>query len=728
VGTNGIISTQDFPRETQYVDDDFPTDFPAIAPFLSDIDTSGGRGKVFYREEESPEVLAQAAGLIQAAFPGAFSPTRAFIATWEDVGAYEEVSGNAAPTEKLNTFQAVLAYNDSDSYALFLYPADGLQFFGTRPKESYNVQLELPARVGFSRGDTAHLKGEGPYYTLTSSEQSVKNLYQTSNSGIPGVWAFHIGSTSLLDNVVPARVGEKPSEGRSWEPPESTLGSAAVEQIVVEADYPDENIDYPDPFYSENEDDDLEYPTEPEPEVPYGEPGRSGTRLASELESTLPAPVSSPRPAFPEVKSVPSSPGLKERPSQVPPLEGEVESSQETGVGSPTSLETSDRLLELTTEGLAARPGEDHAQPYPDGDTVPSERDVFPAYPEGEVVLQGHSENYPPLSRGRQVVGVDEDGSFNPEGFTYHATSTETCAWNHGQCSPHGFCTPYATGFCCHCQAKFYGNGRHCPPGSTRTANRPVAGVLTGYFVLHLPGSLNFPSCASPAAFQPPTPNPPFLPLYSPLAGLWSSPEKATGFITGLSFVGAKFTHNLEVTFYPGEEKVHITQTADGLGPENYLSITTHIEGQLPFIPENFTVHIAPYKELYHYSHSAVTSSAYRQYFLTSGSVNQTFAYQLHQNVTFQDCPPARHHRRPPAVQLLSVDRLFALYSEEERVLRYAITNQVGSGEGGADMSAVNPCYDGTHACDTSARCQPGAGLEYTCECTAGYRGDGRDC
>ncbi|XP_075782312.1 nidogen-2 [Pelodiscus sinensis] len=738
VGTNGIISTQDFPRETQYVDDDFPTDFPAIAPFLSDIDTSGGRGKVFYREEESPEVLAQAAGLVQAAFPGAFSPTRAFIATWEDVGAYEEVSGNAAPSEKLNTFQAVLAYNDSDSYALFLYPADGLQFFGTRPKESYNVQLELPARVGFSRGDTAHLKGEGPYYTLTSSEQSVKNLYQTSNSGIPGVWAFHIGSTSLLDNVVPARVGEKPSEGHSWEPPESTLGSAAVEQIVVEADYPDENIDYPDPFYSENEDDDLEYPTEPEPEVPYGEPGRSGTRLASELESTLPAPVSSPRPAFPEVKSVPSSPGLKERPSQVPPLEGEVESSQETGVGSPTSLETSDRLLELTTEGLAARPGEDHAQPYPDGDTVPSERDVFPAYPEGEVVLQGHPENYPPLSRGRQVVGVDEDGSFNPEGFTYHATSTETCAWNHGQCSPHGFCTDYATGFCCHCQAKFYGNGRHClPEGAVHRLNGKVSGnLLVGDTPVRF-GAVDLHAYivgndgrAYTAISHVPQPAARALLTLTPIGGFfgWLFALEKPGSENGFRVTGAKFTHNLEVTFYPGEEKVHITQTADGLGPENYLSITTHIEGQLPFIPENFTVHIAPYKELYHYSHSAVTSSAYRQYFLTSGSVNQTFAYQLHQNVTFQDCPPARHHRRLPAVQLLSVDRLFALYSEEERVLRYAITNQVGSGEGEADMSAVNPCYDGTHACDTSARCQPGAGLEYTCECTAGYRGDGRDC
>lgn len=79
---------------------------------------------------------------------------------------------------QLNTFQAVLASDESDTYALFLYPANGLQFFGTRPKESYNVQLELPARVGFSRGEVDDLKREEQYFSLTSTEQSVKNLYQ----------------------------------------------------------------------------------------------------------------------------------------------------------------------------------------------------------------------------------------------------------------------------------------------------------------------------------------------------------------------------------------------------------------------------------------------------------------------------------------------------------------------------------------------------------------------
>lgn len=105
MGTNGIISTQDFPRETQYVDDDFPTDFPAIAPFLADIDTSHSRGRILYREDTSQAVLSLAARYVHTGFPlsgSSFTPTHAFLATWEHVGAYEEVRRGAAPSGEVS--------------------------------------------------------------------------------------------------------------------------------------------------------------------------------------------------------------------------------------------------------------------------------------------------------------------------------------------------------------------------------------------------------------------------------------------------------------------------------------------------------------------------------------------------------------------------------------------------------------------------------------------------
>uniref|UniRef100_A0A7N5ZV80 Nidogen 2a (osteonidogen) n=1 Tax=Anabas testudineus TaxID=64144 RepID=A0A7N5ZV80_ANATE len=223
VATNGIISAQDLPMEKQYVDDSFPTDFPVVAPFLADIDTSRGQGQIYYRVTETPSILNRVAQEVQSGFPDAkFTPTHAVVATWENVAAYEEQVRTTGPSNKVNTFQAVIGYDETDSYVLFLYPEGGLNFFGTRPKESYNVEIELPARVGFSRGEVTYFvfsRTEGPFYSVTSDEQSVKNLYQVGNTGIPGVWLFHTGNRYSFDNIVPASIG-----GLLATPPTGILG------------------------------------------------------------------------------------------------------------------------------------------------------------------------------------------------------------------------------------------------------------------------------------------------------------------------------------------------------------------------------------------------------------------------------------------------------------------------------------------------------------------------
>lgn len=46
----------------------------------------------------------------------------------------------------------------------------------------------------------------------------------------------------------------------------------------------------------------------------------------------------------------------------------------------------------------------------------------------------------------------------------------------------------------------------------------------------------------------------------------------------------------------------------------------------------------------------------------------------------------------------------------------------------GSPDALQNPCYIGTHGCDTNAACQPGPGSQFTCECSIGFRGDGRTC
>ncbi|KAI1895278.1 hypothetical protein AGOR_G00104650 [Albula goreensis] len=710
VATNGIISTQDLPMEKQYVDDGFPTDFPVIAPFLADIDTSNGKGAIYYRLDESPSVLNRVAQEVNRGFPDArFTPSYAVIATWENVGAYEEVTRNSGPSNRVNTFQVVLGYDETDSYALFLYPEDGLQFFGNRPKESYNVQLELPARVGFSRGEVSFFifsRTEGPYYSVTSNEQSVKHLYQMGNTGVPGVWLFHIGNGISFQNVVPAAVGG------------AVPTAAPAGQIIVHSttpEYPDGDYNDPDDSFYDPEDDD--YPTaQPEP--------------------VFPPPAS---PEFPNPHD----------PTQLrPSLIGEHEQEALPGhphlqpYGGDHSLTSDPQLPDASPpEPPASGPGE---YPLPEPRNLPPEDANQPAPPHVLPELFPGREEVPPLESrpphapDRHVVSVDEDVDFDTGVIQYTTENKETCARFQHQCSQHGYCTDYASGFCCHCGTGYYGNGRHClPEGAPQRVNGKVSGLIS---VGSTPVELDSVDLhayivvgdgrAYTAISQVPEPVGWALMPMAPIGGLFGwlfaleLPEHQNGF----SITGAEFTHYAEVIFYPGRQRLTIIQTAQGLNSQNYLSLHTQIKGNVPFIAPGSTVQIEPYKETYQYYPSVVTSTSVREYTVVSAeSGSETFSFQLRQNITYKDC---RHGpRTSPDTQQLHNERTFVMYVKEERILRYAITNKIGPmGGQPAEPILVNPCYSGTHDCDTQAQCLPGEGQQFQCQCATGYRGDGRSC
>ncbi|XP_075049415.1 nidogen-2 [Mixophyes fleayi] len=668
VGTNGIISPQFFPRETQYVDDGFPTDFPVIAPFLSDIDTSNGRGKIYYRQDRSPEILSAAARQIERGFPqAAFSPTNVFLVTWSDVGPYEEVTRQSESSNRFNTFQAVLAYDESDSYAIFLYPEHGLQFFGTRPKESYNVHIDLPARVGFSRGESER---DAPYYSVTNGEQSVKNLYQKSNIGIPGVWVFHIGSITEIDNVIPAKVVNSHAQERD------------IPLINSHNDFP-EHQDLEN--HGENNYDD----TYEDEDYPAGQTTESPTTDNSQVDGSR---------------------GFLD-------------------IDDPATL-VSD--LEVEQESL----------PY-----NPPNNPLPPAQEESSRTLYGRdgplSEPQIRSSDSRDLgnvpsYGYEDHGGFDTDVLPLNPVNRDTCERRPGHCSHNAFCRDYSTGFCCHCQDNYYGNGVHClPKGAPHRVNGKVSGsLLVGQTPVSFDGIdlhayiVVNDGRAYTAISQVPEPASWSLTPLTAIGGLfgWLFALEKPGHQNGFSITGAKFVHNIEAVFSPGDEVIYITQTADGFDSDNYIHLRTSIRGKIPYIPETSTIQIAPYYEIYQYSGSVVTSTTNREYTVTSQNNEvQRLSYRLKQNITFQDCSHAQ--RFPPNAQKLSVDRVFALYNKDEKVLRFAITSHVGSlHDSSQEQVQVSPCFDGTHMCDTRAQCQPGGGLNYTCVCASGYQGDGRDC
>ncbi|XP_034032146.1 LOW QUALITY PROTEIN: nidogen-2 [Thalassophryne amazonica] len=693
VATNGIISAHDLPMEKQYVDDGFPTDFPVVAPFLADIDTSGGRGQIYYRVTETPSILNRIAKEVHQGFSGAtFTPTHAVVVTWENVGAYEEKSRTSGPANKVNTFQAVIGYDETDSYVLFLYPEDGLNFFGTRPKESYNVEIELPARVGFSRGEITHLnflRTEGPHYSVTSNEQSVKNLYQVGNTGVPGIWLFHTGNHYSFDNIVPA-----------------SIGAVLATVTPGELDIP---LDTTTPEYSEFE----EY---------------SDNIFNAENKEEDDYPLTGGHPEFypPPVN--------EELPVSLQPGSPEHSSSHVVDSGHPATYDNEDVPLTLEPR-YSLEPAERQSPPFNPTETLnlPVEGSQQPEVPLQIADVYPPQEHEQPLSPGGHVVSVDEEEvDFDTGVIQYTTENKETCARFQQQCSQNAFCSDYATGFCCHCHSGFYGNGRHClPEGVPQRISGKVNGMVTVGLTPVVLNNIDLHAYivvgdgrAYTAISEVPEPVGWALMPVAPIGELfgWLFALELPNSQVGFKITGAEFTRNAEVIFYPGNQRLSIIQTGHGLDDHNHLTIDTTLSGSVPFLPPGATVTMDPFKETYQYYPSVVTSTSVREFSIVSvDRGSESFSFQLKQNITYRHCRHD-HHVMPETLQI-TVERVLVMYVTEERILRYAITNKISPvGE------LVNPCYVGIHDCDTTAQCIPLEGQAFRCQCAAGYRGDGHNC
>nr|XP_027803815.1 nidogen-1 isoform X2 [Marmota flaviventris] len=633
VTTNGIIATSEPPAEESHPGL-FPPTFGAIAPFLADLDTTGGLGKVYYREDLSPSILQLAAECVQRGFPEvSFQPSSVVVVTWESVAPYQGPDRSPAQEGKRNTFQAVLASSDSSSYAIFLYPEDGLQFSTTFSKKDEN---QVPAMVVFSQGLVGFLwTSDGAYNIFANDPESIENLAKSSNSGHQGVWVFEIGSPATASGVVPADVNLGPDDGAQYE----------------------------------EEDEDYDLVTPP---------------LGLEDVGTTSFPYKTSRRGDTDTYNVPSvlSPhhGATERPS-----------------GSSTERTRSFQL-----------PAEKFPQQHP------------------------------------QVIDVDEVEETGVV-FSYNTDSRQTCANSRHQCSVHAECRDHATGFCCRCVAGYTGNGRQCvAEGSPQRVNGKVKGrifvgssqvpVVFENTDLHSYVVMNHGRSYTAISTIPETIGYSLLPL-APIGGIigWMFAVEQDGFKNGFSITGGEFTRQAEVTFVGHPGKLVIKQQFSGIDEHGHLTIDTELEGRLPQIPFGSSVHMEPYTELYHYSSSVITSSSTREYTVMEperdgATPSHTYTYQWRQTITFQECVHDASRPALPSTQQLSVDSVFVLYNQEERILRYALSNSIGPVRDGSPDALQNPCYIGTHGCDTNAACRPGPGTQFTCECSIGFRGDGRIC
>lgn len=100
--------------------------FGAIAPFMADLDTTDGRGNVYYREDSSSDVLQLASAYIKRGFPEtAFDPSSVVIVTWKLVAPFPAPGEDRALEEKVNVNQN---FESCWTHAQLKFCFEGLKF------------------------------------------------------------------------------------------------------------------------------------------------------------------------------------------------------------------------------------------------------------------------------------------------------------------------------------------------------------------------------------------------------------------------------------------------------------------------------------------------------------------------------------------------------------------------------------------------------------------------
>lgn len=156
INTNGILT---FNVEfAEYLNQPFPLEYPSIAAFYSNVDTtnSGEDSSISLFETRDPDSLNRAQQLVRYAYSDwtDFEARQLIVATWRNVGYFN------SKTDRLNTFQVALIVGDSQTFVQFIYPQGGLNWLQGEAGE-----LGLPdirAQAGFVAED-------GRFYNLNGS-------------------------------------------------------------------------------------------------------------------------------------------------------------------------------------------------------------------------------------------------------------------------------------------------------------------------------------------------------------------------------------------------------------------------------------------------------------------------------------------------------------------------------------------------------------------------------
>ena len=97
-------------------------------------------------------------------------------------------------SSQTNTFQCVLTSDGTYSFVLFLYADDLIQWTTGDASGGTNGLGGTPAQGGFNAGD-----GDRFFSIPGSQSAAILNIYNTSNAGVPGLWAFRVDQSTIAE-------------------------------------------------------------------------------------------------------------------------------------------------------------------------------------------------------------------------------------------------------------------------------------------------------------------------------------------------------------------------------------------------------------------------------------------------------------------------------------------------------------------------------------------------
>ena len=157
---------------------------------------------MYFSERANQTDLGVISTIVNQAFGGAFTAASAFVATWDHVGYF------SSHVDKLNTFQVVLTTDGVQSFVIFHYLDNGMQWEAGEADGGvggfYSHRRDRDVGYGgVDAGDNVN------FSTVPGSLMpgiSTLLLHNGSNVSVPGQWVFQV-NTNVVSSP-PVLIGD----------------------------------------------------------------------------------------------------------------------------------------------------------------------------------------------------------------------------------------------------------------------------------------------------------------------------------------------------------------------------------------------------------------------------------------------------------------------------------------------------------------------------------------